>query len=256
MFTIATFDTSLASRKHFNLPNGTGFWKSDFIRGEHGVNPAPHSFLVEQDANEVILPHFHEQNQFQVVVAGGGSLGRNEVSPIVVHYAGAYTGYGPITAGPTGLHYFTFRPMLDNGAQFVHESRDKMKRGPKKHFHSAPAQTLSATALAALTESSTITLADDADGMAATYLHLAPSQSTASVDPSAGGGQYVLVTNGAAIVRGQTLTRLGCAFVSNDEAALTITATDAGAEVLVLQFPRAEYVATFIPGTSPYHGND
>ncbi|MEO7404822.1 MAG: hypothetical protein ABIU95_14240 [Burkholderiales bacterium] len=256
MFTSATFDASHTSRKHFNLPNGTGFWKSDFIRGEHGVNPAPHSFLVEQDANEVILPHFHEQNQFQVIVAGGGSLGRNEVSPIVVHYAGAYTGYGPITAGPMGLHYFTFRPMLDNGALFVHESRDKMKRGPKKHFQSAPAQTLSTAALAALTESTTITLAEDADGLVAKHLHLAPGQSTASVDPRTGGGQYLLVMNGAAIISGQTLNRLGCAFVSNDEAALNVMASDAGAEVLVLQFPRAEYVATFIPGTSPYHGND
>ena len=44
----------------------------------------------------MIRPHFHVQDQFQVVAEGGGTLGRHAVAPIHVHYASRHTGYGPL----------------------------------------------------------------------------------------------------------------------------------------------------------------
>ena len=72
MFAGATYEEARATRKHYVLPNGTGFWKSEYIISDHAAAPAPHALLVEQDPEQVILPHFHEQNQFQVIVNGGG----------------------------------------------------------------------------------------------------------------------------------------------------------------------------------------
>jgi hypothetical protein len=34
---------------------------------------------------------------------------------VVVHYAGAFTGYGPLIAGPQGITYFTLRPVCESG---------------------------------------------------------------------------------------------------------------------------------------------
>ena len=51
---------------------------------------SPQSFRIEQDAGIVVEPHFHYVNQFQVVVAGSATIGRSEVGPIAVHYAGAF----------------------------------------------------------------------------------------------------------------------------------------------------------------------
>jgi hypothetical protein len=41
----------------------------------------PMAFLVEQSAGSTVQAHFHAANQFQVVVAGRGVLGRHEVAP-------------------------------------------------------------------------------------------------------------------------------------------------------------------------------
>ena len=73
---------------------------------------SPTVALIEQPAGFEFMPHFHRQNQFQVFVGGSGSLGRHALAPVVVHYAGAYTGYGPLLAGPEGIQYFTLRPGL------------------------------------------------------------------------------------------------------------------------------------------------
>ncbi len=252
MFAGTTFEDARKTRKHYVLPNGTGFWKSEYIISDSHGAPAPHALLVEQDADQVILPHFHEQNQFQVIVNGGGTLGRNEVRPIIVHYAAAYTGYGPITAGKDGLWYFTLRPMMDNGAQFLPENRGKMKPLPKKHYHSDPLPTLSATELATLPAASVTTVQDDADGMLVQTMRIAPGGSLAAPPPAAGGGQFFLVTAGVAKVAGKPYGQWSCFWAAHTDAALVLDAGPGGAEVLLAQCPRADYQPTFRPDLYKY----
>jgi quercetin dioxygenase-like cupin family protein len=45
----------------------------------------PMAFLVEKRPGAVIRPHFHQADQFQVVVAGRGMLGDHEFSDGSVH---------------------------------------------------------------------------------------------------------------------------------------------------------------------------
>ena len=99
---------------------GTGeeHWRTDFLgkRADGTIKDhQPQAFLIEMQANEVIVPHFHEVDQFQVFVSGSGSLGResNLAHPLAVHYADHHTGYGPINAGPQGYAYFTLLTDLD-----------------------------------------------------------------------------------------------------------------------------------------------
>jgi len=208
--------------------------------------------LVEQDASQVILPHFHEQNQFQVIVRGGGTLGRAEVAPITVHYAGAYTGYGPITSGPEGLWYFTLRPMMDNGAQFLPESRPKMKPWPKKHYHSAPLEPLATQQLVQLAGVQAATIQHDKDGMRVETIR-APARARATAsDPSSGGGQFFLVMGGSMRAEGRTYGKLACLWVPHTASALVFEAEAEGVEVLMLQCPRAEYRPTYDPGLYKY----
>jgi hypothetical protein len=244
-----TYEESLVSRKHYALPNGTGYWKSEYITSDRQSVPAPQAFLVEQDANQVILPHFHEQNQFQVVVRGGGLLGRNPVAAITVHYAGAYTGYGPITAGPEGLWYFTLRPMMDSGAKFLPESRPQLKAGPKKHYHSAQIVPLPESALRGLARVASTIVQDDADGMRVETIRVPPGMTTAGPDPAAGGGQFFLVTSGALRSNDKLHGRLACLWNASGADALRIEAGEGGVEVLLLQCPHALYRPSAAPAT-------
>jgi hypothetical protein len=83
------------------------------------------AFLVEQKSPE-LRAHFHEVDQFQVVVGGTGALGSDAVAAGAIHYTDGFTVYGPIrTTDPSGVSYFTLRAHSTVGANFMPESRHK-----------------------------------------------------------------------------------------------------------------------------------
>ena len=70
---------------------GTGeeHWRTDFLgrQGDGGaIKEEPQAFLIEMHANESILPHFHEVDQFQVFVAGSGGMGRQPAATLAVQH--------------------------------------------------------------------------------------------------------------------------------------------------------------------------
>ena len=75
------------------------YFKAEWM--ESGADPelSPTVALIEQPPHSVLVPHFHRQNQFQLFVEGSGSIGPSALSPLSIHYAGAYTGYGPWLPG-------------------------------------------------------------------------------------------------------------------------------------------------------------
>ena len=249
MITGATYEQMLATRKHMVLPNGTSVWKSYYIRSPEGGSPSPQAFLVEQGAKEVVLPHFHEQNQFQVIVHGGGSVGRSAVAPITVHYAGAYTGYGPISSGDEGLWYLTLRPMMDNGPLYVHESRDKMKPGPKKHFQSAVLGTTPESELATLAQPEAQTINADPQGPAVEMVRVPPQQRLTLTSPDGGGGQFYFVTAGSLLSNSVEYPKWSCLWHASNDPAFEVVAGASGVEVLLLGFPPSEYRATYSAAT-------
>jgi hypothetical protein len=238
MIRIGTLENARAERRHHVLPNGTGYWRNSLIASPAEDAVAPQAFLVEQDPGTVIEPHFHLENEFQVMVAGTGSLGRHAVGPVGVHYAGAHTGYGPITAGSGGLSYFTLRARMDIGAQFLPGARDKMQRVPKRHRLGQPVRPCEAADLAALREVEIVTVLEpEADGIAAWMLRL-PAGVAAAAPAHPGGGRFLLVIGGVLELKGERLARFATVFVSAEEPAPPLRAGDEGLEVLVLQFPR------------------
>ena len=237
MIRTGTHDEAVTNRSKFTLANGTGYFKSDFIASPPGESIAPQSFLVEQDADSVILPHFHLQNEFQIVVQGGGSFGRHPVSPLSVHYAGAHTGYGPITSGPEGLWYFTLRPRMDTGAKFLPGSRDEMQKGPKRQLLGGPLEVSEdcSRRTEALCEE---TFPPQPDGIGSWMLRIPPDGSIAAPTHPGGLGRFYVVAAGRARIPGSVLARWATVFVTPDEEPVQVRAESDGAEVLVLQFPR------------------
>jgi uncharacterized RmlC-like cupin family protein len=58
--------------------------------------------------------HFHDHDQFQVVVSGTVDMAGEILGPGSVHYTDAGTPYGPFTAGPDGLTLMVIRPGADS----------------------------------------------------------------------------------------------------------------------------------------------
>ena len=121
-----------------------------YVEGnEVNDNGLPQGFLVQQPPGSVTKPHFHEVNQFQVFVGGGGKLGKRAAGPLTVQYAGAHSPYGPIAAGDAGVTYFTLRAAWDPGAKYMPQSRERLRPGPRRQTLGRPVQPSDAAALRA-----------------------------------------------------------------------------------------------------------
>ncbi len=128
---IATGTRAHWQKKRRAYEDYNGLYKGEWMETGDDPQLSPTVFMVEMQANTSTPPHFHRNNQFQVVVKGGGSIGPHALGEVTVHYAGAYTGYGPLVAGDAGLSYITLRPVFETGAQWIPAQRDQMVRGPK-----------------------------------------------------------------------------------------------------------------------------
>jgi len=245
MILIGSSERARATRHARTLPNGFSFHRSEWMEGGDDASLSPTVFLVEQPAGAVLAPHFHMQNQYQVVVAGHGRLGAHEVAAGSVHYAGAFTGYGPIVAGPEGLSYFTVRAVRESGANFIETSRDKMVRGPKRHVQGPPLATASDGELLALTVPRCEHLIPaQADQLGACVWSLPPGASI-EAPPPAPGGQFHFAMAGTLRHGPAWLGGWESRYLSALEPACRLEAGPRGLQVLVLQMPAkaAEYRA-------------
>lgn len=219
------------------LANGFCFHRSEWMESGRDCAMSPTVFLVEQPPYSVLDPHFHAQNQFQVVKQGLGTLGPHALGPGSVHYAGAFTGYGPLVAGPEGLSYFTVRAVFEMGANFLPVERQKLRRGPKKHAQGPIHEPLSAIALSALAAPVRVDLiGSPADELAAFAWHLPPF-APVQAPPPRGSGQFQLVMAGEFLTPEATLSSWGSRYLSAGESSGACSAGAGGLQLLVLQMP-------------------
>lgn len=197
----------------------------------------PMAFLVEQPPGSVVQAHFHEANQFQVVVAGSGTLGTHALQPIAVHYSNAYSAYGPIAAGPEGLHYLTLRNGYDRGARYLPAARRDL-RDARRRFRQSIGEPVPARSSTPNSRSLEALLPAADDGLCAWRHRLLPGAVVEGPDPATGDGQFWIVTAGSMLAPDEaSLPVLSCAFVGPDEAAFTARAGGDGLDVVVVQFP-------------------
>ena len=231
-----------AQRTHLVHPDGRDTWVSRVFTASAETPETPMALFVEKKAQAIIPPHFHEVNQFQVVVEGQGTLGKHTVQPWTVHYTNGFTGYGPLCAAAAGLAFFTLRNRFDaGGAHYFPAGQSFMQPAPKRHHIVGPLLLSSPAALQGLqSETCDTVLAPEADGLAAWFLRLGPGRHTHAPDPAQGGGQYLLVAGGTLLHDGVMLPRLSCVYVSADAGPCALHSGADGLEALILQFPVAE----------------
>ncbi|HEV8023091.1 MAG TPA: ABC transporter substrate-binding protein [Candidatus Lustribacter sp.] len=225
-----------------------GLWITSYL-GRDATSPKenppspdalfPCAFLIEHDPGVAGPAHFHEANEFQVVVAGGGRFGKEPIAPLTVHFAAAYSPYGPIVADERGLSYMTLRDTYSDGAQMMPANRERLKAAgvkPRQSVaHSAAAGPSALRALAA--PERTPVLAPAPDGMAAWSYRVPPGGSVTGDVTDGGGGQFWLVTGGAQADGNALLPPHSCTFVSADAGPFHVQAGPDGLEILALQFP-------------------
>lgn len=240
--------TAFASRHPYKGLEGHQAW----VMGYFGVEPFadrslprpapdilhPVAFMVEEEPNATLNAHFHQADQFQLFVTGEGRLGRYPITPFAVHYADAFTPYGPIHAGPQGLSYLTLRNAWDNGPQYMPQSAATLKesRGPGLQTPLARFPDLD-NPLQEGEPAVTEIIASTERGLAV-WLSRARAGERLQVSPSQCGGQCWVVARGQLKVGEHSFDALSCLFLRPGEVAPDIVVGAFGADIIVLQFPK------------------
>ncbi|MCY4591607.1 MAG: hypothetical protein OXE86_13795 [Alphaproteobacteria bacterium] len=198
----------------------------------------PQGFLVMQPPGSVTPPHFHDHEQFQVVVEGDGRIGRRPARPLSVHYAAGHTPYGPIEAGEDGLYYFTLRSRWDSGAKYMPGARDRLKPVRRRHRLVNDLPLPDPDGLAAGSSEWTDVMPVDEDGVSARLYRIAPGNCASLTCAAEAGGQYAIVVGGSLAEADGELDWLAGLYRFRHEAPLAVTAGPRGAAVLLMQFSR------------------
>jgi hypothetical protein len=242
----ASAEAARATRRRASS-NGTPFWFTSYVGANRYTladaappepgTPYPVAFLVEQDPGSVTAPHFHQADQFQVIVGGAGTLGRHAVSPVTVHFIGRYSAYGPIQAGPDGLDYFTLRNAWDPGARYMEHARAELRAVPDRRHREAVAELAPADGPIERCSVEPL-LPRAADGMAVWRYRLSAGATAGGPPAGDGAGQFWLVLGGSLRRGGAHLTARSCLFAAPDDAACELVAGPDGLDLLAMQFPR------------------
>ncbi|MEX2451242.1 MAG: hypothetical protein WD407_10340 [Rhodospirillales bacterium] len=214
--------------------------------GKRGqVDQSPQAFLVERPyPNPRINPHFHDIDQYQVVVGGHGRIGKRPVKPIAFHYADAYTPYGPIIGEEEGIAFFTLR----NAASGGHWAMP----GNKQHMPGRAGRNIAQlfdTDISGLKEGEVRTenlIEPHEDGLQTVAYYLGPNAETDAI-VSDGGGQYHLVGSGLLLDGDKEMPPHSLIRVERGEGTVHYKAGPEGASVLCMQYPRP----TSRPGSDP-----
>jgi len=232
---IAAYDDVKAGRTRREIPGGYA-WRTEFMMPPKDNFTQPHAYLAERSSGNVLRTHYHVIDQFQIIVSGGGVMGKHKLAIPAVHFSRAYTPYGPLIPNKDDVGFITLRPRRDTGASFLPEANEKLKNTPgRKPWQATELPVFGGAADVAVQPFSRIQ-ADD--GLAAFALTLKPGASTTAPSPAGTNGQFLIVTKGSLVHDGKHHKALTIVQVNADEAPFNLQAGADGMELLALNFPR------------------
>lgn len=241
-----TFDEATVTHRDDGGAIGNVVVRDYFGRG-HQLDSGPQVYLGEQlDAGSELFAHFHDVDQFQVVVRGSGRFGRVPVRPITVQYADAFAPYGPIVAAEQGIGFFVFRRCAATGGWRMpgHAKMIPKPVGRRFFIELADAESRPKNGEA----SHEVQRGGDEDGLAIELIRMGPFATFCSPKGHAG-EQHLLVCAGSLDRAGTRLPPLSALVPDPNEHAPTLAATEEGAVLLVLKFPRPTDRAGSDPST-------
>lgn len=239
MARVVAFEDVKATRIERVVDEDKRAWRTNFMTAPPEDPEQPQAFLAEMSPHRNLRTHFHENDQFQIFVAGDGVAGKHPIAPFQVHFARKHTPYGPIVATDIGIGFLTLRARRDEGAKYIPEQRDQLMNVPdrKPWQMTVPVrfpQTSGALAIEPLEGLS------DERGLAGHALSMQPDAQANGPALAGSNGQYIVVLGGSLMHEGREHKATTIVFVKPEEGPYRLTAGPEGLEAVALNFPRPD----------------
>jgi rubredoxin len=214
--------------------------RTDFIAAPKDRPDLPQAFLIDSTPGRRLPTHFHEVDQFQVVVKGDGRLAQHELATGGVHFSRRFTPYGAITMGKQGLSFMTLRARRDPGkAQFIPERLSRLEEVKDRQPWQAtcmpqfrpPADGVALDPIAGLQSDR---------GLGGWSLSLAPGAQAVLPSAASSDGQFLVVLEGSLVQGAKSYPDISVAYVAPDEPPMTALAGPKGLKAVLLNFPRPQ----------------
>lgn len=207
----------------------------DFFGRGHQLDAGPQVYLGRQlDEGSTIYAHFHDVDQFQVIVLGSGRFGRVPVRPITIQYADAFAPYGPIVAEQDGLGFFVFRRQAASGGWKMPGNARLIPKPIGRRFFVDVDDWQTPPSEGGVRREQLWGPATD--GLAIELFRLPPS-ATAVIPLGTAGGLHLMICSGSLVHEAAPLPELSVLLPELGDKNPSITASDDGAVVLALKFP-------------------
>jgi hypothetical protein len=193
----------------------------------------PEAFVVPV-RNRTLGAHFHDVDQFQILLGEAGSYyQRHEVPAVMVHYADAYSTYGPLVGTDPPLRFFSLRADPTDFAGFMPEDRDKLRHRGKRQAHfEVPERSGAAEG------GQELLMHDESDGLTVVLLEGVAGATVSLPAPGDGKGQFVYVARGVVEWQGETFGPESVGWQPAQDAERELTCVE-DCQVVVMRFPSA-----------------
>lgn len=213
--------------------------KVDYIiASDVGKRPAPQAYVVHQPAACVLPPHFHLEDQFQLVIRGSGKIGVHDLSTGSLHFAARHSGYGPLAPGLDGLAYLTIRAVTDTGMWALPESREKnIRQIPKRQITVTPANECVTGGCPPPSTITQVLIPPEESGIAAWSVVIAENQTFDIPYHAGNSGQFIYVFEGGLLHDSQVYEAGSCIWLDGDEQLKGCRTQELGVRLTAFQFP-------------------
>jgi hypothetical protein len=236
-----------ATVERTELPNGSARSAVRYFGGRSSADPTGPDAFISYLQNTTLGAHFHPVDQFQILVHGpGGKYQETVLPPMMLHYADAYSTYGPLIGEDPPMHFFTLRSCPSAFIAFMPGSRERMRWRGRRNWH-VGFEHLGPTDFPPPGGSRVESVwGPEVDGMEAFALIGGPNTELRLPDTKGTNGQYVFVGDGEVDWDGHRCGFESLGWQDRDEPSVSVTTLDQGARLFVLRFPR--------PSTIEQHG--
>ena len=209
----------------------------EFFGSMGSSEPGPQGFLVEHlPAHTSVGAHFHPVDQFQVFFGSPGSFyKRSPMDAVMLHYADAYSTYGPFGTAEQPCSFFTLRAHGSAFTGYMPGSRDRLVRRGLRQQHVCLEHLCAGVLPEGVRRDELIV--SHSDALAASLLSCGPDQQIALDSLTTSGGQYCCVLAGEIVQGGRRFGPRSLGWCDPGAPMPDFRSGPEGARVLVMRFP-------------------